>query len=229
VTNQIDPDVTNLVLGASIKLAKEFLSKIVTPPAEELGELLADQVRWFRFSNQIRILNKARDKLSKSGISPHKVPLRILLPLLDNGSWEEEEDMIDRWANLLANAANPNYSSNVEIGYIETLKQLSPKEALIMDRLYAYYNERLAEGKARGAEPSAVEVPGAELQVMTGVEKRDFEIAMDNLYRLNLLSSPGVLWRAAQPEEDFYSGNKEIKIQFTRFGYSFVSACRAGT
>jgi len=71
--------------------------------------MLADQVRSFPFKNQIKILNKARDNLEESGISPGKVPVKILVPLLDSGSSEEEESKIKRRANLLANAANPKY------------------------------------------------------------------------------------------------------------------------
>ena len=37
-----------------------FLEKIVGPPLEELGGLLADQVRFFRFKKAIEILEKAQ-------------------------------------------------------------------------------------------------------------------------------------------------------------------------
>lgn len=226
MANPADPDITKLVLQPSIELAIEFLLEIVSPPAQELGELLADQVRSWRFKNQIKILNKAKDKLKESGISPGKVPLKILVPLLDSGSLEEEESMTDRWANLLANAANPNLANDVKAAYIEVLKQLTPRDTLVLDRLYDYYNEQLTEGKRRRAKPSPIELDAAKLKEICGIEQEAFERAMDNLMRLNLITTPGALLVNAQLEEQFFSEPGAVQLQFARFGYDFVKVCR---
>jgi len=217
--NHIDPALSSKALTSAIELAKEFLLAMIKPAAQEVGELLADEVRSFRFNNQIKLLNKAKARLDNCGISPATVPLRILVPLLDTASWEEDDGMIDRWANLLANAANPNSRSNVQIGYVEVLNQLSPREALIMDTLYDYYSETVSKGQAPAIE-------GAQLQTTAGIEQREFETAMDNLFRLNLLTTGGALLVNPQLGEDFYSKRSNTSIQFTRFGHSFVSACR---
>jgi len=214
--NHIDPTVTDKAL---IEVATQFALAICKPVADEIGELLADPIRSFRLKNQVKLLNKVKAQLDNCGISPAHVAPRILMPLLDTASWEEDESMIDRWANLLANAANPNSRSNVQIGYVDALKQLSPREALVMDTLYDYYNETVSKGQAP-------DIEGAQLQTTAGIEEREFETAMDNLFRLNLLTTSGALLANPQLGEKFYSKRSNTSIQFTRFGHSFVSACR---
>jgi hypothetical protein len=61
--------------------------------------------------------------------------------------------------------------------------------------------------------------------MMTGITI--FEKSIDNLLRLNLLGLGGLLFGPAQGEP-FYSTSKDIKVQLTRFGYRFVTACRPG-
>ena len=91
-----------------------------------------------RFKTQIKLLAKARKIVNEHGIKPRSVSVKILLPLLENASLENDEDLLDLWANLLANAANPEKSDNVGLGYIEVLKLLSPKEAIVLEKLYDY-------------------------------------------------------------------------------------------
>lgn len=225
----IDKDPRELV-----ELAKEFL-QVISAPAKEIGELLADEVRSFRFSNQIRILNKARTKLRESGISAGKVPFRLLVPLLDSGSLEEEEAMLDRWANLLANAANPNRSGDIKLAYVEVLKQLSPIDAVVLDKLYDYYRNELSGRQQDILRQSytiqtlPIEIDGAHLRGMVGITREEFERAMDNLWRLNLVTTSGALLVNPQLHEEFYSQPANVSLQFTRFGYGFVSACKTTT
>ena len=220
-------------LDAGIEIAKQFLLEILTPPARELGEVLADKVRSYRLRKQVGILSAARERIAGAGVSPRKIPLKTLVTLLEAGSLEEDESMLDRWANLLASAVNPTSTSDVEtgyMGYIETLRQLSPKEALIMDRLYDYYRETGGPRKAlspfviRG--DVGIELTGQELQTRSGLPAKDFEMAMDNLVRLNLLTHADTLLRNPQPGDKYYTGTNLNQVQFTRFGFNFVSVCR---
>ena len=70
-----------------------------------------------------------------------------------------------------------------------------------------------------------IELDGAELQAITHIEEPDFEKAMDNLFRLNLLTTSGALLMNPQIGKKFYSEPGQISIQFTRSGHGFVAAC----
>lgn len=110
----------------------DFISDIIKPPIKELSEILTDQVRLWRFKNQVRLLEKAQSYVKVRGFKPTKLPLKILVPLLENASLEEDEELHDMWAKLLVNAVDPASGSTNHIIFVEILKQLSPTEAQLL-------------------------------------------------------------------------------------------------
>jgi len=121
--------------------AFDFLGKVVNPPLEELGGLLADKIKFWRFKNQVNIVLQAKRFFEQKGVQPRKIPLKTLAPLLEHSSWEEDPDMQSKWASLLANAANPSYSYDIHLAYVEILNQLSPLEAKLLDLLFNEYEK----------------------------------------------------------------------------------------
>jgi hypothetical protein len=219
------------LMKAALSQAREFLSRLLSPSVDEIGELLADEVRSFRFKNQIKILVKARNLLEKSNIGPSKVPVKTLAPLLEGGSLEEEESILDCWANLLANAANPAHEKSFDNAYIEVLKQLSPAQVLILDKLHGYYHKELERKRPLTLENLSIDtldiqIDGADLFNLSSLQEEEFEAAMDNLVRLNLITTSGALLLNPQVGEQYYSQPMNYPAQFTRFGYHFVSSCK---
>ena len=123
------------LIDKSLDLAKSLLSKILGPPIEELGLLLGDNVKYLRYKNQIRILEKAEKYISKKSLSTKQIPIKILVPLLDKASLEEDEYLQEKWANMLVNmvTSEKNYQSQI-FPYI--LSQLSKDEYSEMLVLY---------------------------------------------------------------------------------------------
>jgi len=203
--------------------ARRFLEKIVGPPLEELGGLLADRVRLFRLKKQVEILEKARKILLDKGINPRKVSLKTLVPILEEGSLEEDESMSDRWASLLATAADPSSTISVQPSFPEVLKELSPKEALILDKIFdMVVSENIPRNQwaYRGA-------AGDSVKEVLRLSDDEYEIAIDNLYRLRLCSAPSMTIRGISPPgRQFQLQMKEV-ICLTDFGFAFVSACRS--
>ena len=134
------------ILDQGYAFAKEFVSKLIIPSIEETGLLLRDQIVLWRLKNQIKILNKAQAYCEKNNISPKKISLKILVPLLDYSSIEEEAVLQDKWAILLSNLVDSE--KNVEnhvFPYI--LSQLSINEYLILEKAFdskKYREERLS-------------------------------------------------------------------------------------
>ena len=212
-----------------MELADKFLTEIVVPPIkpplEEIGQLSRDHIRYWRFQNQIKILNKASEQLNKVGLSPKKIPSKLLVPLLENGSLEDDENMIERWANLLANAVNPDSSINVNAGIIETLKQLTPKEAYILDIFHDYYITEV-RNETRGNEEKSISLRTADLYKMCNLEVHEYESAIDNLIRLDLFGHNAILFSPPQGEY-YYSSSDKLEIKLTRFGLKFIAACKS--
>lgn len=122
------------IIEESISLAKGFLQNLINPPIEELGLLVTDNIRFWRFKNQVRILEKSKRIVEKNNITIQKIPLKILVPLLDGASLEEDDELRDNWSALIANSANKDKDICNPI-FSEILKQLSSSEARCIKKM----------------------------------------------------------------------------------------------
>src|SRR4051812_15872488 len=98
--------VTVAVVGAAGLLTKDSVSRILGPLADDVGERLKEIVdrRWPRV---IAVDKKAREIVGDKPVQT--IPDRVLIPLLNGAANEDDEELQDKWASLLANAAlDPN-------------------------------------------------------------------------------------------------------------------------
>lgn len=128
-------DITSTTVEKGLDMIKGFVKKLTGGSIEEAGLLFADKIRLRRLSNQIKILNKAKLIAQNNNIDVKQINLKILVPLLDYCSLEEEETLQEKWANLIANYADAKniYESTI-FPYI--LSQLSTNEILILEDIY---------------------------------------------------------------------------------------------
>jgi len=206
-------------LAQLVERASEFLGKVVEPPLEELGGLLADKVKFWRFKNQVNIIIQAERFLEQKGIQPGKIPLKTLAPLLEHSSWEEDPDMRTKWSSLLANAANPNYSHDIDSNYVEILNQLSPLEAKLLDSLFNEY-ERTPSDKRHALSFSKEKI----CQIMN-ISPENFDILADNLFRLNILQPPASHGGVTIGDYPIVLRTHDL-IQLTSLGRDFIRHCR---
>src|ERR1035438_1132003 len=140
-TNNMDP---NELIKAAPEIAKgagalaaaipftSIVKKMLGPAADELAEMWRDQVRLYRYERQLKCVEKAEKMAHDAGFTPQAVPPKILFPLLEGASFEEDENLHDMWAALLANASSPENSEKVRPGFLATLKQLAPAPELVL-------------------------------------------------------------------------------------------------
>lgn len=117
---------------------EKFMTKLLGPSIKEYGELFADNIRFKRLKNQVKIFNKTREMLDINGLQPRELNLKTLIPLLEKSSIEENELLQDKWANLIANIAT-SPESGLEPKLINTLSSLSFLEAKILDYIYEQF------------------------------------------------------------------------------------------
>lgn len=214
----MDKELSNLEKTA-IDKALSFLDKILNPSLEELGLLGRDQIRFWRFKRQVRISILDEDYLKKKNVSPRKVPLKTLVPLLEYGSMEEEEKMQEKWAALLAKAADPEYSINLCTTYSEKLRQLSPAEVKILDLMFDTYENTVPEERSQSF------VNHKKIQELIGITQEEYSLLLENLTRINLLKDQVEFIKMGSqlsaPEDDT---NTIKRLSF--FGVNFVKYCR---
>jgi hypothetical protein len=150
--------------------------------------------------------------------------LDVLQPLLEGASVQENDEFQERWANLLANAADPRKANPVQPAFISMLKDLSPREAKSLDVLFktakgvklqmslaglhAQYREaNLARNPAPPTMPHYSHQP-----VLDSDDESEFGLMMDILTRARILAES--------------AGNLEGPYRFTGLGFAFVRACQ---
>lgn len=116
-----------------------IVKRMLGPAADELAEMLRDQVRLYRYERQIKCLEKAERMAKEAGFTPQAVPPKILFPLLEGVSFEENNTLHTMWASLLANASDPTWQGvAIQPSFIDLLKQLTPDQAIFLDALFTH-------------------------------------------------------------------------------------------
>jgi len=112
-----------------------LLDQLLGPAATE-GLSLGDSVKLWRLKRQTRLLQEVKRIVEECDGEIKTVATRLFFPILDNASIEDDDEMQTRWAALLANEALN--SGSVHPSFIEILKQMSPADATMLDRLFDF-------------------------------------------------------------------------------------------
>jgi hypothetical protein len=208
---------------AALKPFADLLEKLAGPAAEEIGLTLKDHLRVFRLRRQLRLFGRVKTMLEDAGISPQKVPLKLLGPIVDTASLEEDDALQDKWAALLANAAG--HEDAIHPSFVEVLKQISALEAQFLDALFSlrHHNGPRGEGKLGDDQVITAMYPALknelstkERRVKDAHTRRKFqETGLNfNLERLGLVKLERMHETA-------------LWYEMTQFGAMFVGACQS--
>jgi hypothetical protein len=211
-------------IAAPVKDITELLNKFLSPALQEAGEVVGARIRVFRLKQETKLLEKSISILKEAGLKPRPVNLRVLFPLLDAAVLEEDDQMAERWASLLASAADPNNETDLEASFIEILKQLTPTHAYLLDVFYEQIERDELPPKDWLEEGYVL----SDLKSFLKEEVPQFDIALDNLLRLNLVAYPMVKLGIANGEEVRISVPSSNILCATNLGQAFVSACKRG-
>ncbi len=121
---------------------EKVLGKLFGPSFDEIGQAIADQVRIRRFKNQLKIFTQAQKILQEQNISPKKVSLKVLAPLLDLSSYEEDVNIQEKWANLTAHILTDNSDLIFQQNCMSILNKMSSADATLLDSIYELFNKK---------------------------------------------------------------------------------------
>jgi hypothetical protein len=207
--------------GKAVDAAREaggFIAKFVSGPLEQGMGIFEDHLRYMRWERQIRLMQRAKDFLQCAGLpAPTRpVPLKILIPIMQGASLEENDDLQDLWAALLVNAANTNFRNEVRRSYAAILEQLTPLDAQILNELYSISFEKSQHDGIVTAElPLHASIKlGREEEFP--LPNEEVVISLSNLARLGCL----------RPQMTWGGGEYFNRVNPTVAGKAFVEACR---
>jgi hypothetical protein len=133
-----DHDVSAELIG--IKAVEEIANTLNTAldaPLKEVGNYIADKIRYLRYGSLLKIVKRAEEKAKKQGMALKMPPLKFFVPYAEAASLEENiEDassLEDAWANLLLSAGLATDARHLL--YLRLLKELTGHELSFLDRM----------------------------------------------------------------------------------------------
>lgn len=206
--------------GKAIDAAREagiFISKFISGPIEQGIGIFEDKLKYMRWERQVRLMQRAQEFLTNIGLKAptRQIPLNIAIPILQGASLEENDDLQDRWAMLLVNAANADFHGEIRRSYAAILEQITPLDACLLDVLYDLpFDESQHRGIATAKLPISAHVVD-EKENELPPPSEEIVISLSNLVRLGCLR-PGMTWGG---------GEMFGRVNPTIAGKAFVEAC----
>jgi hypothetical protein len=193
-----------------------FLAKFLSGSLEQGIGIFEDKLKYLRWERQVRLMKRAEELLKEQGLGQptRPVPLKLAIPLIQEGSLEEDNDLQDIWAKLLVNAGDARNNFQIRSAFISILKDLSSLDAIILHKIFSVPGTDLQK------EIFTLNLPqNALLEIPEEKEKllptEDVQISLSNLARLELLKMPITFGGFPSPR----------KVHRTQFGKEFFKAC----
>ena len=136
---------------SAIKPIGDLFQKLFGGAFEEIGGIMQDSFKVRRFKRQLRLLNRVEEIIREAGYEPQRLADKVAVPLLNAAAVEDDEAMQEKWANLLANAANPNRSPQVSAQFPNILARLSVAEVKILDFWHDLTMNKIESESARNS------------------------------------------------------------------------------
>jgi len=207
-------------LGARAIDAGTAIGSILKAPLVELAGTWEDSVKAWRFQRRVRLVKRTQKFLEDEGINTISPDLRpsFLLPLLECGETQEDDDLQDIYAHLLANATNPARGAEQRVAYVEILSQMSALDAQNLQALAG------AQLRHRGKSQTAlVSTSGLPASAEPHDDPSDYSavsetiaVSVSNLARLGLV----------EPATSTFGGRVLYQyVSITPLGLDFYWAC----
>jgi hypothetical protein len=204
--------------------ASRELGHFIGGPAAELVGMLEDYLKVVRFERQVRRLvrlwGRVRNILTEKGMSgpTRKISLSIGVPLLENATLEEDDDLQEVWARLLVNSADASSGIELRRAFVSVLAEMTARDVQNLAHI------ELAEKSNAESASTGVwtyELPERAVPFVNGDPERhnrepspEVAISLSNLDRLGCVMQWGQIGR---------SGHQLLII--TPFGRALIEAC----
>lgn len=170
--------------------AGKFLKVVFGPASENIGGILSDQTRHWRASNIDRLANYWKQRVKERGIDEaalQHLPFGDAFRVIDAASMEDDDNVQQMWADLLANATDPSEAIQIKKVYIDLLKSLSGAEVIFLNFLWT------AESKKQFKSREEINTFNSEMNAIADEKWRkingnDRNTAIQNLVRLRCIS-----------------------------------------
>ncbi len=99
----VDPSA--IIVSKAMDTIADLARRLAGPSADEIGTMLGDRVRVYRLKNWLSVLRKTEKILEAAGLPAKAVPPRLLFPIVESSSLDDDETLQGLWAGLLSSAS----------------------------------------------------------------------------------------------------------------------------
>lgn len=128
----------DMSLNLSEETQREIIkgAKMGLEPFGLVVSMIADQLAYVRLYNLVSIADKAKKILEGRELKPKAVERKFLSRFIEEASFEDDPDLQEMWANLLASESQSGQKSF----YINILKELDADDAQLLKKIYQKLN-----------------------------------------------------------------------------------------
>lgn len=183
--------------------------------------LVSDRLAYLRLKQAFSLRDKVREELLKRGVKqPKEVFPKVLIPLLENATLEENEELHSRYALLLANAQDPKYRGEIKRSYVSILGELEPIDLLILDSAFT----------TMASNHTQLLADLTQVAFSLRIRRKHAAISVRNLIRLGIFRPGVVVANGVTYDGHALSSYKDIdQFGLTELGIAFVEAMRPPT
>jgi len=219
---------TQAFIEGPVADASTFLGLICNPAAKEFGLLFRDKIGFWRLKNAVKIAEKTKKLLARSGSFPDvQAHPRVVWQILEEGSWTESDDLQDMWAGLLASSCTPDGSDDSNLVFVSLLKQLIFSEAKLLDLACRELGSKLCPHETLGYWRDRLTMDEEHLTRVMAIRDMDrVERELEHMHSLGLLRATGIPVRMLRVSK---TGEKEAGILPTPLALSMYVKCKGET
>lgn len=186
----------------------KFLSKVFEGVDGIAIETVINEVRCFNAKRTAKAMEEIYERLNHAGIEPKKVPIKTLIPILENISIEEDETLSDKWSKLLESSIKGTF---IHPSYIDILEKISPNDAKVLDIIFK-------QSEIKSIKDFSINRLISEVNIKAEMSKEDLIESLEILLNKSLINIDGV---SKMPNLSLIDLN-DIKAQLTTIGKKFM-------
>ncbi|TNE58935.1 MAG: DUF4393 domain-containing protein [Alphaproteobacteria bacterium] len=208
-----------------LTVVPDFVKKLVGPSIEQIGEIAGDWARYWRMHNWTIIAEKTEKLLAKKGlqaaVSP--IPPGLAFLTIQQASFEDDPNLQDLWAGLLANAMTGGSRHSVAKLAVRILSEMEPLDAKILLHL-----SKQGWMTAPSSNPEIM-IGNFTLEKISedvGVDQSEVRVSLYNLFRLGLIADERKgTFDALSVITTRFLATDQTNVILTALGHAFIEAC----
>jgi hypothetical protein len=204
-----------------IRLTKAlaFLEEVCPASTEEMKHALQERFSNKRVASAVEIALKAEDLLERNrNEGPVLAHSDIVMRILENGSWIEDDWIRRMWAGLLVSSCNADGSDKTNLAFLDLMARLTP----IHLRILSYVCKKAVETISPDKPAAKLEIYCSTKELMEAADSHSFQRILQTIGHL---SNFGLLQDVLRPSYSAADDKMNTRTTPTPLGLQMYAHC----